>query len=199
MAAARSRILPRVAVRSPAPLVVICGPMFAGKSTELLRRVERAQAEGREALVAKPARDTRYALDAVVTHDGARLPAVAVASVAELAELVLARAALPALVAIDEIHFFADEAVAPIAALRSRGVAIAVAGCDLDHFGDVFAPFDALLPAATEIARLTGICARCGAPSTHSERLVPATDRIIIGGAAEFAATCAACFRPSRR
>ncbi|MFM7051519.1 MAG: thymidine kinase [Planctomycetota bacterium] len=183
----------------PAPLVVICGPMFAGKSTELLRRVERAQAEGREALVAKPARDTRYSRDAVVTHDGARLPAVAVASATELAQLVLARAALPTLVAIDEIHFFAEEAVAPIAVLRARGVAVAVAGCDLDHFGEVFAPFGALLPAATEVVRLRGVCARCGAESTHSERLVPATDRIIVGGAAEFIATCAACFRPSQK
>jgi thymidine kinase len=103
------------------------------------------------------------------------------------------------LVAIDEIHFFASEAVAPIDALRAHGVRVLVAGCDLDHFGEVFAPFDALLPRASLVTRLAGTCARCGEASTHSERTVPATERIIVGGAAEFVATCAACFRPSRR
>ena len=102
-------------------------------------------------------------------------------------------------IAIDEIHFFASDAVAPIAALRARGVAVAVAGCDIDHFGDLFSPFDALLPIATEVVRIHGTCHRCSAPSTHSERLVATTERIIVGGATEFIATCATCFRPSER
>lgn len=170
--------------------------MFAGKTTELQRRIALAHAEGDRVLVVKPARDTRYAHDALVSHTGVRVAARAVASLDEIADTSPAAARF---VAIDEIHFFAEAAIAPIAALRARGVAVAVAGCDLDHFGEVFAPFDALIPAATEVVRLAGSCARCGAPSTHSERLVPATDRIIVGGAAEFVATCAACFRPSRR
>lgn len=176
---------------SPASLVVICGPMFAGKTTELQRRIEAARAAGGRVLVVKPARDNRYADDAIVTHTGARVPARAVAALSEIVETD-AR-----FVAIDEIHFFASEAVAPIAALRARGVAVAVAGCDIDHFGGVFTPFDALIPAATEVVRITGTCHRCGAPSTHSERLVATTERIIVGGVGEFIATCAACFRPA--
>jgi thymidine kinase len=78
-------------------------------------------------------------------------------------------------------------------------VTVVVAGCDIDHFGDLFAPFDALLPRADERVHKTGTCARCGAPSTHSERLVATTERIIVGGSAEFIATCAKCFRQSRR
>ena len=103
------------------------------------------------------------------------------------------------LVAIDEVHFFASQAVPPIDALLARGTDVVVAGCDIDHFGDVFAPFDALLPRADAVTRIAGTCARCGAPSTHSERLVASTDRIIVGGFGDFVATCAACFRPSAR
>ena len=159
----------------------------------LFRSVEAARAAGDRVLVAKPARDHRYALDAIVTHVGGRVPAVAVAALDELL-------AHPAdFVAIDEIHFFASEAVAPIDALLARGTRVAVAGCDIDHFGDVFTPFDALLPRADEVARIAGTCARCGAPSTHSERIVPITDRVIVGGIGDFVATCARCFRPCVR
>ena len=178
--------------RRPASLAVICGPMFAGKTTELQRRIALAQAAGERVLVVKPARDTRYGDHEVVTHTGVRVAARSVGTLDEIAD---ERADL---VAIDEIHFFASAAAEPIERLRARGVAVIVAGCDLDHFGDVFAPFDALIPRATELVRITGTCHRCGAPSTHSERLVATTERIIVGGAKEFIATCAACFRPSR-
>jgi thymidine kinase len=167
--------------------------MFAGKTTELQRRIALARAAGERVLVVKPARDTRYGDDEIVTHTGGRVAARSVATLDEIA------AAAADFIAIDEIHFFASDAVAPIEALRARGVRVAVAGCDIDHFGDIFTPFDALIPRATEVVRIAGICHRCGAPSTHSERLVATTERIIVGGANEFIATCAACFRPSRR
>jgi thymidine kinase len=171
--------------------------MFAGKTTELQRRIALAQAAGERVLVVKPARDTRYGESEIVTHTGVR---VAARSVATLDELVgdIANASAD-FIAIDEIHFFASEAVAPIEALLARGTRVAVAGCDIDHFGDVFAPFDALIPRASEVVRIHGACHRCGAPSTHSERLSAVTDRIIVGGIGDFVATCGACFRPSRR
>jgi thymidine kinase len=178
---------------APARLEVICGPMFAGKTTELIRRIEAARAAGARVLVVKPARDTRYAETELVTHAGTRVPAVSVATLE----------GLPAgevdFVAIDEIHFFASEAVPPIDALLRRGTRVAVAGCDIDHFGGTFTPFDELLPRADEVVRIAGTCVRCGAPSTHSERLVPIADRVIVGGIGDFVATCAACFRPCPR
>ena len=182
-----------------APLVVIHGPMFAGKTTEIVRRVAEARARGEHVLVVKPERDTRYAADAVVTHAGERIPARNARVAADILALVARESPQPALVVIDEIHFFASDAVAPIDALLARGISVVVAGCDIDHFGDVFTPFDVLLSRATERVHKTGTCARCGAPSTHSERTVAVTDRIIVAGSEAFIATCAACFRPSRR
>lgn len=176
-----------------APLLVICGPMFAGKTTELQRRIALAQATGERVLVVKPARDTRYGESEIVTHTGVRVPARPVATLDEIVGEIVD------FIAIDEIHFFASDAVAPIEALLARGTRVAVAGCDIDHFGDVFAPFDALIPRASEVARIYGVCHRCGAPSTHSERLVATTERIIVGGVKEFIATCPSCFRPSGR
>lgn len=180
-----------------APLIVICGPMFAGKTTELQRRIALAQAAGERVLVVKPARDTRYGESEIVTHTGVRVPARPVATLDEIVDEIVGE--IVDFIAIDEIHFFASDAVAPIEALLARGTRVAVAGCDIDHFGDMFAPFDALIPRASEVARIYGVCHRCGAPSTHSERLVATTERIIVGGVKEFIATCPSCFRPSRR
>ena len=184
-----------------APLLVICGPMFAGKTTELQRRIALAQATGERVLVVKPARDTRYGESEIVTHTGVRVPARSVATLHEIVDEIVDEIVgeIVDFIAIDEIHFFASDAVAPIEALLARGTRVAVAGCDIDHFGDVFAPFDALIPRASEVARIYGVCHRCGAPSTHSERLVATTERIIVGGVKEFIATCPSCFRPSRR
>ena len=171
--------------------------MFAGKTTELQRRIALAQAAGERVLVVKPARDTRYGESEIVTHTGVRVPARSVATLHEIVDEIVGE--IVDFIAIDEIHFFASDAVAPIEALLARGTRVAVAGCDIDHFGDVFAPFDALIPRASEVARIYGVCHRCGAPSTHSERLVATTERIIVGGVKEFIATCPSCFRPSRR
>ena len=90
--------------RRPASLAVICGPMFAGKTTELQRRIALAQAAGERVLVVKPARDTRYGDHEVVTHTGVRVAARSVGTLDEIAD---ERADL---VAIDEIHFFASAA-----------------------------------------------------------------------------------------
>lgn len=179
-------------------LTVISGPMFAGKTTELQQRVLAARALGQHVLVVKPARDTRYAADAIVTHTGERIAAKSARDATELLQLVEAAPTTPSLVAIDEIHFFASEIVAPIENLLDRGISVTVAGCDLDHYGELFAPFDALIPRANEVVRVCGTCARCNAPSTHSERLIATTERIVVGGAGEFLATCADCFRPSQ-
>ena len=176
-------------------LTLVCGPMFAGKSTELLRRIREARAGGGHVLAVKPAHDTRYADDALVTHVGDREPALAVRLLSDA----LARSAGCALVAVDELHFFADEAIAPIESLCGAGIDVVAAGCDLDHYGEAFAPFGRLLPRADEVVRIAGRCARCGAPSTHSERRSPSRERIIVGGIGDFVATCAACFRPTPR
>jgi len=179
-------------------LTVICGPMFAGKTTELQRCIARARDAGKRVLVVKPARDTRYDSHAIVTHTGDRVAAKNARDAREILQLVEAEPQSPELVAIDEVHFFATEAVDPLDTLLARGIAVVVAGCDIDHFGETFAPFDQLIPRAELVIRKHGVCARCDAPSTHSERIVTASDRIIVGGANEFVATCAACFQPSR-
>lgn len=171
-------------------LEVICGPMFAGKTTELLRRLGADE----RAVLCKPAHDTRYDAQAAVTHDGRSRPAVPIASGAEL--MVAARARR--VVGIDEAHFFGNQINEPIAALLHVGVRVIVAGLERDHRGRPFDPFPHLLCEADEVLKLAGLCARCGAASIHSQRLTDAHERIVVGGAESYEPRCRACFVPGR-
>ena len=167
--------------------------MFAGKTTEMMRRIAAVRAAGGMARVLRPARDTRSNPGAIQTHAGAVEPAVEVSD----ADQVVAEARGARAVFIDEIHFFGRPLVAPCRALVAAGIAVTVAGVDIDHFGLPFEPFPEMLTLATEITRLQGTCARCGRPSARTQRLLGTTDRIVVGGPEMYEARCEACFVPS--
>lgn len=171
---------------------VICGCMFSGKTTELIRRLRAAEASGRRVVGVKPARDTRSGEDHFATHHGVTLPARS----AHDAAGVLALGEEAQVVGVDEAHFFGAALAPACAELAARGRRIIVAGVDRDHRGEPFDPFPALLCEATEVLRLTAPCARCGRPAAHSQRLVQGDDRIVVGGAGAYEARCRECFEP---
>lgn len=174
---------------------VVAGPMFSGKSEELIRRVTRAMIARQSVQVFKPAIDDRFDAVAVASHAGRTLQANAVADVAAL------RAALDAstrVVAIDEGQFF-DDALVPLALeLADAGKRVLVAGLDLDFRGAPFGPMPTLLAHAEMVEKLTAIC-RCGKEATRTQRLIagrPAheDDPVILVGASEsYEPRCRAC------
>jgi len=175
----------------PGRLEVICGCMFAGKTTELIRRL--AQAGPGRAVCLRPMSDTRSAAAATTTHDGASFTAVAVASAAGIVEA----AGAAAVIGIDEAHFFGRELVAPVLALVRAGRRVIVAGVERDHRGGPFEPFPALLIEADEVIKLTARCAVCGGPAVHSQRTSDSDARIVVGGADAYQPRCRTCFTGS--
>jgi thymidine kinase len=165
---------------------VIAGPMFSGKSEELIRRVTRATIARHRVQVFKPAIDDRYDRVAVASHAGRTLEAEAVADVAHL------RASLSEatrVIAIDEAQFFDAGLVPLVLELADRGRRVLVAGLDLDFRAEPFGPMPALLARAEVVEKLTAIC-RCGRQATRTQRLIggdPAheDDPVILVGAAE--------------
>jgi len=167
--------------------------MFAGKTTMLLRRVTEARVAGMVVQIVRPAMDHRSAADAIQTHGGERMQGISVAS----AQQVSGAVGEAQLVVIDEAHFFGAALAGACEALLARGVSVLAAGVDIDHFGRPFEPFPSLLAMAHAVHRLQGTCARCGQPSTHTQRLVPGGARIVVGGAEAYEPRCEACFVPS--
>jgi thymidine kinase len=165
---------------------VIVGPMFSGKSEELIRRVNRAVIAKQKVQVFKPAIDNRYDAVAVASHNGRTWEAQAINSVEEIKERLEPDTQV---VAIDEGQFLSDDLVQLCVDLADEGKRVIVAGLDLDFRGEPFGPMPSLLAHAEMVDKLTAICS-CGRAATRTQRLIgghPAhyDDPVILVGAAE--------------
>jgi thymidine kinase len=183
-------------VRTPQAgwIEVIVGSMFSGKSEELIRRLRRAQIARQRVQIFKPAVDTRYAEDHIVSHSELRIPSDQAASAADLLALVRPDTEV---VGIDEGQFFDAELPAMCASLAARGVRVIVAGLDQDYLGKPFEPMPHLLAIAEYITKTRAICMVCGNPANHTQRLVQSTDRVLLGATGTYEARCRHCFDPS--
>jgi thymidine kinase len=175
---------------------VIAGPMFSGKSEELIRRVRRALIARQRVLVFKPRLDNRYHESHVVSHDGKQVAAIPVESAAEMEAHL---DPLPQVVAVDEVQFLDGGLLSLVERLAAQGVRVILAGLDLDFRGEPFGLMPELLARAEFVEKLSAICPRCGAPATRTQRLVngkPArySDPVILVGAEEhYEPRCRAC------
>ena len=185
--------MPNVPKAGAGWLEVITGSMFSGKSEELIRRVRRAQIARQKVQLFKPRVDDRYASDLIVSHSDMKMPSEVVASSREIVEKLRPDTEV---VAIDEGQFFDVSLVDVANRLADRGIRVIVAGLDQDYMGRPFEPMPQLLAVAEYVDKTLAICMRCGAPANRSQRLVPATDRVVVGGAGEYEARCRRCFQP---
>jgi thymidine kinase len=176
-------------------LEVICGPMFSGKSEEMIRRLRRAEIAGQRVGIFKPQIDARYAEDDVVSHAGARMRAVPVTCVREL----LWRANAYEVVGIDEVQFFDGLIVSAALDLAKRGKRVIAAGLDQDFRRLPFGPMPELLAHAEFVDKLQAVCQRCGDSATTTQRLVDGLPApysgatVVVGAAEQYEARCRAC------
>lgn len=173
---------------------VIVGSMFSGKSEELIRRLRRAQIARQRVQIFKPAVDTRFAEDHIVSHSALRIPSERANTSGELLSLVRPDTEV---VGIDEGQFFDAELPASCAALARGGVRVIVAGLDQDYLGKPFEPMPALLAIAEFITKTRAICVVCGNPANHTQRLVTSRDRVLLGAQGTYEARCRRCFDPT--
>lgn len=178
-------------------ITVVCGSMYAGKTEELIRLARRALYARKKVQVFKPSLDNRFDEAMVVTHLGVRHEAIPVGSVASL------RAGLDPgveVVLVEEAQFFESAIVSLAVELADRGVDVVLAGLDQDFRRQPFGPMPDLMAVADEVIKLRAICMKCGAPASHTYRMIdgePARwdDPIILIGATEsYEARCRNCY-----
>lgn len=172
---------------------VICGPMFSGKSEELIRRLRRAKIARKRVEVFKPAIDDRYSADEIVSHGDIRMDAQAVANAAEIMERIDWRAQV---VGVDEANFMGPGLVEVAQRLADSGKQVIVSGLDTDYLGRPFAPIPDLLAHAESITKTLAVCVRCGNPAKQTQRLRGSNDLIVVGAAELYEARCRSCFEP---
>lgn len=166
---------------------VISGCIFAGKTEELIRRINVLSYAKKNIIVFKPKIDNRYSDSEIVSHSGAKVPCLVVEKAQDILKKIEADTEV---VAIDEVQFFDKDIVEVCEYLADKGIRVMVAGLDKDFRGESFGVMPELLTRAEFVTKLTAVCAKCGAPATRTQRLVngkPAgfEDPIVMVGADE--------------
>jgi len=173
-------------------LEVICGPMFSGKTEELIRRMRRSQIARQRVVILKPALDTRFEADHLVSHSQQKIPSITINSSAD----VLKHAEEADVIGIDEAQFLDEGIVQICETLADRGKKVIVAGLDLDYRGVPFEPIPQLLARAEYITKALAICVICGAPAGRTQRVSVRGERILVGSTEHYEARCRNCFTP---
>src|SRR3984885_13581052 len=175
---------------------VITGPMFSGKSEELIRRLKRARIARQRAVCFKPDIDLRYHRTAIASHSEQTHEAMTVANTARLREALYPQLHEIEVIGIDEAQFFDPAIVHLVGELVHMGKRILLAGLDTTFTGDPFGPIPALMAIADEVTKLSAVCMVCGAPAIHTQRLGASRELVVVGAAGVYEARCRACFRP---
>jgi thymidine kinase len=172
---------------------VISGPMFSGKSEELIRRVTRYHLARVPTQTFKPALDTRYAVGEVVSHSRLSTQAMPVANSDDLLKAVEDRTVV---IGIDEGQFFDDGLVEVADLLAGAGKNLIIAGLDLDYLGRPFEPIPSLMLRAEYVTKALAVCHRCGGPGLYTQRVVQSDELVVLGALGAYEARCRRCYDP---
>ena len=175
---------------------VVIGPMYSGKSEELIRRLKRAKIAKQNVVVFKPGIDDRYSKEDVVSHSGYAINAVAIQKSSQIYDYIQNDTQV---VGIDEVQFFDDVIVVIAIDLANKGIRVIAAGLDMDFKGEPFGPTPRLLAVAEFVDKIQAICSVCGQPATRSQRLIDGKPAkydapiIQVGAVESYEARCRKC------
>jgi thymidine kinase len=172
---------------------VICGPMFSGKSEELIRRVTRSQIARIPVQVFKPRLDDRYADAEVVSHSAWKVEATPVEDSTQMLRAVTEQTTV---IGIDEGQFFDDGLVEVVDNLAATGKQVIVAGLDTDYLRRPFEPIPSLCDRAEYVTKMLAVCHRCGGPALYTQRIVKSDDLVVLGAQDAYEARCRMCYDP---
>lgn len=175
---------------------MVVGPMYSGKSEELIRRLKRAKIAKQEVIVFKPSIDNRYSQEDVVSHSGVAIQAVAIDDLSKINDYITPNTQV---VGFDEVQFFEQGIIDIVIKLADKGIRVICAGLDMDFKAVPFGVIPELLARAEFIDKLQAVCVKCGDPATRTQRIIdgkPARydDPVILVGATEsYEARCRKC------
>ena len=173
-------------------LEMLIGCMSAGKSSELIRRIERARLAYLPTIIFRPATDTRSKPDHIESRNGL----ASCALVVDTAKDILKYSAHAVVIGLDECQFFDNDIIDVVLTLLRQRKKIIAAGLDLDYRGKPFGPVPHLLALADRVDKLLAVCRKCGSDfASRTQRTVQSSEQILVGYN-EYEARCIDCFEP---
>ncbi|WP_029512668.1 thymidine kinase [Mycoplasmopsis iners] len=170
---------------------IITGPMFAGKSDELIKRLTLYKIAKFEPIIFKPALDNRFSDSKIVSRTGSSFPAISVNDSKEILNYINEKTEV---IAFDEIQFFDEKIIDIIEKLASKGMKIIASGLDMDFKGNPFLIVAKLMAIADKVDKLKAVCMVCYSPAGMSFRKIESKERTVIGDDI-YEARCRACHK----
>ncbi|MGL6125324.1 MAG: thymidine kinase [Metamycoplasmataceae bacterium] len=169
---------------------VITGPMFSGKTEELIKRIRILEYAGMKSLVIKPKKDKRFADDKIKSRSGTEKPTAIARNGKDI--LSIWDESYDAII-IDEVQFFDEDIIPIIEDLASSGKLVIVSGIDTDYKMKPFGIMPYLLAIADEVVKLVAVCLMCKSSASKSYRKSEDTELTKIGDKDEYEARCRSC------
>ena len=170
---------------------VICGPMFSGKTEELIRRLVRAQIAKQIVAIFKPSTDNRFEEDYIVSHNKRKIKSVQV----KHTDTILDYRDKADVFGIDEAQFFDPSIVRICKSLANFGKRVVVAGLEKDYLANSFGSMPELLVDAEYITKVNAICMSCGDPANYSHRISLEKKQVVVGETDKYEALCRRCYK----
>ena len=170
---------------------IICGPMFSGKTEELIRRLIRAQIAKQNVTIFKPTLDDRYSEDYIVSHNKRKIKSLTVKNASEIKKY----SKKSDVIGIDEAQFFDLDLIDICKNLAKEGKRVVVAGLEKDFQALPFGPMPQLLADAEYVMKVNAICMQCGDPANFSQRISGEKNQVVIGEIDKYEARCRKCFQ----
>ena len=174
---------------------VICGPMFSGKTEELIRRLVRAQIAKHKVAIFKPNMDNRFEKEYIVSHNQRKIKSIQVEDTA----IILDYLNKADVFGIDEAQFFDKSIVNVCKSLANSGKRVVIAGLEKDYLTKSFGSMSELLVDAEYITKVNAICMSCGDPANFSYRISAEKKQVIVGEGDKYEALCRRCYIEQRK
>lgn len=172
---------------------VVCGPMFSGKTEELIRRLRLAKIAKQRVQIFKATLDNRYEKDNLASHSDQKFECESIGNSTKILKNLDDSTRV---VGVDEAQFFDDGIINVCEKMANRGIRVIVAGLDQDYRGYPFGPMPRLLSIADSTLKLKAVCVVCGGLATKTQRISDEGSQVLVGAGEKYEARCRVCFDP---
>ena len=173
----------------------IFGPMFAGKTSELMRKIKRHQLAQKKCLVINYHADSRYTSESkVISHDKISIDAIKVKS---LSDITSKQTDLVEVIGIDEGQFFPD-LIEKSETWANSGKIVIIAALDCTYQKKPFNNVTDLLAISEKVTKLSAVCMDCGKDAAFTKRITDEGQIELIGGLDKYKPVCRRCFHNSK-
>lgn len=171
-------------------LDLIIGPMFSGKSTEIIRRIRLLKSINKSLIVVKPIIDNRYNDDKITSHNFEVCDCISVNKLSDIYSGYDLKTVDT--IVIDEGQFFEDLVDCVVDFVENKKINVIVSGLDGDYKRNPIGKILYLIPYSTSCLKLTSLCKICknGEIAPFTKRTIKSDETILIGGTESYIPVC---------